>query len=172
MHSRRSFGRWRGSGMELDRWDLLGDCTGKEGYCEERISCQHKGDYVRYDEHIETLHAKDAEIVRLNEQITEFNRWLSKGVYFTTEEYQQHVEQHNAEIAGLKRRIDQLESREIDVAVLQGDITDLTNANARLRECLQGIIDIGKRDMTNPKYDGYFESAQQALADTEGQKWA
>lgn len=32
-----------------------------------------------------------------------------------------------------------------------------------LREALQGILEIGKRDMTNPKYDGYFEQAQQAL---------
>lgn len=34
---------------------------------------------------------------------------------------------------------------------------------ATLREALQGILEIGKRDMTNPKYDGYFEQAQQAL---------
>lgn len=28
-----------------------------------------------------------------------------------------------------------------------------------LREALMGILEIGKRDMTNPKYDGYFEYA-------------
>lgn len=37
---------------------------------------------------------------------------------------------------------------------------------ARLREALQGILEIGKRDMTNPKYDAYFEQAQQALKET------
>lgn len=39
----------------------------------------------------------------------------------------------------------------------------LEEENATLREALQGILEIGKRDMTNPKYDGYFEKAQQAL---------
>ena len=34
----------------------------------------------------------------------------------------------------------------------------------RLRSALQGILDIGKRDMSNPKYDGYFEEARLALA--------
>lgn len=32
-----------------------------------------------------------------------------------------------------------------------------------LRKALQGILDIGERDMTSPKYDGYFEAARQAL---------
>ncbi len=32
-----------------------------------------------------------------------------------------------------------------------------------LRDALQGILGIGKRDMTNPKYDGYFEAAREAL---------
>lgn len=36
-----------------------------------------------------------------------------------------------------------------------------------LAEAFTGILEIGKRDMTNPKYDGYFESAKEALA-----KWA
>lgn len=34
---------------------------------------------------------------------------------------------------------------------------------AALREALQGILDIGKRDMSNPKYDGYFAAAREAL---------
>ena len=28
---------------------------------------------------------------------------------------------------------------------------------------LKGIIEIGKRDMSNPKYDGYFEEAKQVI---------
>ena len=40
---------------------------------------------------------------------------------------------------------------------------ELEAENEQLRESLQGIIDIGKRDMTNPKYDGYFEAAKKAL---------
>lgn len=31
------------------------------------------------------------------------------------------------------------------------------------REALKGIMEIGKRDMSNPKYDGYFEAANEAL---------
>ncbi len=32
-----------------------------------------------------------------------------------------------------------------------------------LREAVQALLDIGKRDLTNPKYDGYFESLREAL---------
>jgi len=35
--------------------------------------------------------------------------------------------------------------------------------NQKLRAALEGIISIGKRDLTNPKYDGYFEAAREAL---------
>lgn len=41
--------------------------------------------------------------------------------------------------------------------------------NAKLVEALRGIIEIGKRDMSNPKYDGYFESAKEALAEHGGE---
>lgn len=37
------------------------------------------------------------------------------------------------------------------------------------REAIQGLLDIGKRDLTNPKYDGYFESLRNALAAMGGQ---
>jgi hypothetical protein len=40
----------------------------------------------------------------------------------------------------------------------------LASLNAALLEALEALIDVGKRDMTNPKYDGYFESAKQAIA--------
>lgn len=33
----------------------------------------------------------------------------------------------------------------------------------KLVEALSGILEIGKRDMSNPKYDGYFETATKAL---------
>jgi hypothetical protein len=48
-------------------------------------------------------------------------------------------------------------------------------ANARLIaaapdliEALRGILEIGKRDLSNPKYDGYFASAVAAIAKAEG----
>lgn len=41
---------------------------------------------------------------------------------------------------------------------------------AKLRETLQSILEIGKRDMSNPKYDGYFDEARAALAETEETK--
>lgn len=34
----------------------------------------------------------------------------------------------------------------------------------RLREAAQAILDIGKRDMSNPKYEGYFNELRAALA--------
>jgi hypothetical protein len=45
----------------------------------------------------------------------------------------------------------------------------LIAAAPELLEALQGIIDIGKRDLTNPKYDGYFESARAAIAKAKGE---
>lgn len=32
-----------------------------------------------------------------------------------------------------------------------------------LLEALEGIMDIGKRDTTNPKYDGYYNAAKEAI---------
>jgi hypothetical protein len=37
-------------------------------------------------------------------------------------------------------------------------------------ECLQNIIEIGKRDMSNPKYDGYFEEAREVLQKLNAEK--
>src|SRR5208337_2923932 len=34
----------------------------------------------------------------------------------------------------------------------------------KLEQALRGIMEIGKRDMSNPKYDGYFDTAREALA--------
>jgi hypothetical protein len=52
---------------------------------------------------------------------------------------------------------------------------EVATANARLiaaapdlLEALQGILEIGKRDTTNPKYDGYFEVARAALLKARG----
>src|SRR5208283_4636260 len=36
-----------------------------------------------------------------------------------------------------------------------------------LLAALKGILEIGKRDMRNPKYDGYFETAKAAIAKAE-----
>jgi hypothetical protein len=56
-----------------------------------------------------------------------------------------------AEADGLRKEVYRLERREAEIR--------------QLREALQGIIDIGKRDMTNSKYDGYFETARTVLAE-------
>jgi hypothetical protein len=52
---------------------------------------------------------------------------------------------------------------------------EMSVANARLiaaapelLEALEGIIDIGKRDLTNPKYDGYFRTAREAILKAKG----
>lgn len=40
----------------------------------------------------------------------------------------------------------------------------LIAAAPELLEALTGIIEIGKRDMRNPKYDGYFEFSKEVIA--------
>jgi hypothetical protein len=40
----------------------------------------------------------------------------------------------------------------------------LVKRDVMLENALRGIIEIGKRDMTNPKYDGYFAEAREVLA--------
>jgi hypothetical protein len=44
------------------------------------------------------------------------------------------------------------------------DVAKAERERDAIAEALRGIIEIGKRDMSNPKYDGYFESARVALA--------
>ena len=41
------------------------------------------------------------------------------------------------------------------------------NSYMPMLEALKGILEIGKRDMSNPKYDGYFEAAKEAIAKAE-----
>lgn len=41
----------------------------------------------------------------------------------------------------------------------------MKNLIGELKSALRSIIEIGKRDMSNPKYDGYFEHAKKILAD-------
>lgn len=41
------------------------------------------------------------------------------------------------------------------------------NTFDQARKAIQGLLDIGKRDLTNPKYDGYFESLRNVLVAME-----
>lgn len=44
----------------------------------------------------------------------------------------------------------------------------LVAAAPLLLEALKGILEIGKRDTTNPKYDGYYDQAREAVNAAEG----
>jgi hypothetical protein len=48
-----------------------------------------------------------------------------------------------------------------------GSYVDLTLAK-EVTEALQDILDIGKRDMSNPKYDGYFRTAEEVIKKIRG----
>lgn len=50
-------------------------------------------------------------------------------------------------------------------------IRDFQKREALLVEALDGILSIGKRDMTNEKYDGYFEAAKETLARINSGEW-
>jgi len=47
------------------------------------------------------------------------------------------------------------------------DLIKAEQINAELLEALKNIIEIGKRDLSNTKYDSYFNSAQKAIAKAE-----
>jgi hypothetical protein len=110
--------------------------------------------------------------------------WMHKLDYILQNDQAQRavIEQQAQEIAELR----QYDARTIAVAkttsstvsnlLLAGPLTPqqiavgkdveirrLAKQNQALREALQDILEIGKRDMTNPKYDGYFEKAKQLL---------
>lgn len=44
----------------------------------------------------------------------------------------------------------------------------LMAASPDLLEALAGIVEIGKRDLSNPKYDGYFRMAREAINKARG----
>lgn len=46
--------------------------------------------------------------------------------------------------------------------------TRLEKECAELLQALSGILDIGKRDMSNPKYDGYFDTAKMVIGKIRG----
>lgn len=46
----------------------------------------------------------------------------------------------------------------------------LIAAAPELLDALTAIIEIGKRDLTNPKYDSYFDTARDAIAKATGEQ--
>ena len=106
----------------------------------------------------------------------------SGGMVVRLSEHEAVVTEHHKEIQCLNSRIDALREflsrklttcnkQEQEITRLRGELShwtfvrfkELEASNERLMMALQGILDIGRHDMTNPKYDGYFEAARQAL---------
>lgn len=46
---------------------------------------------IKLSDHEQVLVKKDREIAHLKEKVAHYDRWLSAGVYFTSEEYQEQV---------------------------------------------------------------------------------
>lgn len=57
----------------------------------------------------------------------------------------------------------------VDYDEAKAEIDRLKALNAELVAALAAILEIGKRDMTNPKYDGYFDEARAALKKARGE---
>lgn len=83
------------------------------------------------------------------------------------------------EVGNLDRNGQRVVRGEIEVCTCWhhcvGSLEEQMEANARLiaaapdlLAALAGIIEIGKRDLTNPKYDAYFEEARAALKKARG----
>ena len=90
----------------------------------------------------------------------------------TIEQARQTSAYWKAEHLAGNKKIDQqaaeIERLQAQLAQAKGELEHWTHDSfkrreAALREALQGILDIGKRDMSNPKYDGYFAAAREAL---------
>lgn len=64
--------------------------------------------------------------------------------------------------SGTANALDELRQPQLDAS--------LTAAYERCVEILQSIIDIGKRDTSNPKYDGYYVTARNALHEIRARK--
>ena len=56
-----------------------------------------------------------------------------------------------------------------DLMQARAAVEKLMADRAELLEALQGIIEIGKRDLSNPKYDGFFTTARAAIARATGE---
>ena len=67
----------------------------------------------------------------------------------------------------LKRGEAKIKQMRAQITEQQVELDRLRQQNAELLEALKGIIEIGKRDMSNPKYDGCFNAARAAIAEAE-----
>jgi hypothetical protein len=66
---------------------------------------------------------------------------------------------------GNRTRQEKLANAELICRAPQMDaqIQSLEQDNARLREALEGLVSLGRKDLSNPKYDAYFQTATEAL---------
>ncbi len=82
---------------------------------------------------------------------------------FIEDASKKHFPDWDTEPFGSLPQLNQLEM--VDAA--EAFANHLCSGYTEMREALKGILEIGKRDMSNPKYDGYFEAAQAALKKAE-----
>ena len=90
--------------------------------------------YDLCDKYIETIAEKDKEIVELRQQVAKYDRWLSKGVYFTTEEYTKECDENRQALA----------LRDLEIV--------------KLREALQMLLDV-QNGCPLPKYEKDYDEA-------------
>lgn len=119
------------------------------------------------------------EVEKLCEQISEWTKFSSRPIHHTTLRILAHdadqrniIDEQVEENRGLRADVKLMQQENLagrqEIERLRAELDHWTyelfkHRESMLRKALQGILDIGKRDMTSPKYDGYFEAARQAL---------
>ena len=119
-------------------------------------------EYIEFQS--DQLHKQYLVITDLQSQLTRAQELL--GVANKENEYLKSVIENKAkdpdnEFKAMQLALDSSGATK-DLAIRK--MYDVEEKCHTVANALRNLLDIGKRDLSNPKYDGYFEAAREALA--------